>query len=349
MQIFLSYASEDRERAEEIQLALVNSGNQVFFDKTSLPAGGDYHSRIQIAVQSSDIFVFLISPNSVTQGSYALTELKYARAKWPNPREKLLPVLLRATDWDTIPPYLKSVTVLEPEGNTAAEVMAAVVSLSKEKIRSNSRTSLRRKIIVAIIGLVGLLGFALLLNWTNLFGPKPSPPLTFAPSYETMQKPSLPVARTPKQDTTTVESLQALREAALRFGSNEYTADGETVPITAYPSLVDVALFPVGKVPTDPSINLGPGASLDLRFKDVLVGLGIYYKQGLYPSNFNIYFRDGTQKVFVGRGYFPETGFFAVVSDNSIERAIIQPQAQGNLKITGIYFFAKGRHERVLR
>ena len=87
-------------------------------------------------------------------------------------------MLLRTTDWETIPPYLKSVTVLEPEGNTAAEVLTAVVSLSEEKVKSNSEHSLRTKILVAIICLVGLLGFALFLNWTNFFGPKPSPPTT---------------------------------------------------------------------------------------------------------------------------------------------------------------------------
>jgi hypothetical protein len=333
MQIFLSYASEDRERAEEIQLALVSLGHHVFFDKMSLPAGGDYHSRIQSAVQNSDIFVFLISPNSVAQGSYALTELKYARAKWAHPKEKLLPVLLRATAWDAIPPYLKSVTVLEPEGNTAAEVVAAVVSLSKGKLKGDNATRFSMKMGVAIIGLAGVLGLALILNWTNPFGSRLSPPVT----------------STSQQNAPALESLQALREATARFGSREYIADGETVPITAYPSLVDVALFPAGKAPTGPSISLAPGVSLDLRFKDAVVGLGIYYKQGLYPSNFNIYFRGGTQKVVAGKGYFPETGFVAEISENPIERVIIQPQAQGNLMITGIYIFAKGRHERVLR
>jgi len=118
MQIFLSYAAEDHDLAEEVQLALIGAGHQVFFDRASLPPGHDYHSRIQSAVQSSDLFVFLISPNSVAQGSYAVTELKYARAKWPHPKGKLLPVLARATDWHAIPPYLRSITVLRPEGNT---------------------------------------------------------------------------------------------------------------------------------------------------------------------------------------------------------------------------------------
>lgn len=131
MRIFLSYASEDRALAEEIQLALSGPGYDVFFDESSLPPGADYHSRIAYAVEESDIFVFLISPNSVTPGSYALTELKFARTKWPHPKGRILSVRLRNIDWAKIPPYLRSVTVLDTEGNIPAEIRAAVVQMAK--------------------------------------------------------------------------------------------------------------------------------------------------------------------------------------------------------------------------
>jgi hypothetical protein len=68
---------------------------------------------------------FFISPSSLATGSYALTELKYARKKWRHPAGHVLPVLVRPVDWNAIPPYLKAVTVLEPEGNTPAEVREA--------------------------------------------------------------------------------------------------------------------------------------------------------------------------------------------------------------------------------
>jgi hypothetical protein len=34
--------------------------------------------------------------------------------------------MVSATDWNSIPPYLKAVTVLIPEGNVAAEAIAAI-------------------------------------------------------------------------------------------------------------------------------------------------------------------------------------------------------------------------------
>ncbi|MFM7640070.1 MAG: toll/interleukin-1 receptor domain-containing protein [Cyanobium sp.] len=126
MNIFLSYASEDREIAEQIQLALAGAKHKVFFDAETLPAGGDYHERIRTAVRKSDLFVFLISPHSIEKGSYCLTELGYARDKWPHPKDRVLPVCLSPVDWGLIPNYLRAVTVFQPEGNTPAEVLATI-------------------------------------------------------------------------------------------------------------------------------------------------------------------------------------------------------------------------------
>lgn len=193
MQIFLSYASEDRSLAEEIQLALLGAGHVVFFDKASLPAGGDYHSRIEAAVKRCDLFIFLISPNSVASGSYALTELKFARLRWHHPKERVLPVRLHGTAWEAIPPYLKSVTVLEPEGNVPAEIVGAVSAIaiddtpsvaleikeaevSSGGIRKNHSPKDKShavQIWIAIIGLVSALGVAMIANWGAIFPPNP--------------------------------------------------------------------------------------------------------------------------------------------------------------------------------
>ena len=187
MRVFISYSSTDREVAEEIQLALLGEGHVVFFDKDSLPAGGNYHSRIDKAIRAADSLVFLISPSSIAPGSYALTELKFARTKWPHPKDRIVPVRLHATPWDAMPAYLKSVTVLEPSGNVAAEVLAAVMafhrqpaefSLSEarthpddksEGLPANKALNHRAQVWIAVIGLVGVLGAALIANWEKIF------------------------------------------------------------------------------------------------------------------------------------------------------------------------------------
>ena len=130
MRFFLSYASEDKVLAEEVQLALCAPGHEVFFDKQSLAAAGDYNSSIRDAVQQSDCFIFLITPDSVRTGRYTLTEMKYAEERWPSPKGRVLPVMAKVTPWADVPAYLRAVTVLEPKGNLAAETLDAASKMS---------------------------------------------------------------------------------------------------------------------------------------------------------------------------------------------------------------------------
>ncbi len=129
MEIFVSYASENREVAERISLALVADGHKVFLDRVVLSEGEEFNRRIHAAIAKADCLVFLISPNSVQPGSYALTELKFAKKRWPHPKGRLLPVVIEPTDNVEIPAYLKAVTWLEPEGDIPAEVLRSIAEI----------------------------------------------------------------------------------------------------------------------------------------------------------------------------------------------------------------------------
>ncbi len=131
MKLFLCHSSNDKQTAQEVYFALGDAKHEVFFDQSSLRPGGDYHSRIRNSIKESDGFIFLISPDSVRKGAYTLTELKFAKDRWPTPSGAVLPVMARETDYDTIDPYLTAVTVLEPSGNIAAEVAAEVYRWSQ--------------------------------------------------------------------------------------------------------------------------------------------------------------------------------------------------------------------------
>lgn len=128
MQIFLSYASERKTTAESIAWTLRARGHDVFFDRDDLPTGDTYDDRLQEAVERCDVFVFLISPESVTPGRWTLTELRFAQKRWRNPRHRVIPVLVAPTDKAAIPEYLKVLTILEPSGNVAAEVAEVLSS-----------------------------------------------------------------------------------------------------------------------------------------------------------------------------------------------------------------------------
>lgn len=139
MRIFISYAREDQDLAEQIQQALLGEDHEVFWDRASLPSGQAYHSRIRTEVENCDLVVFLMSPESLAVGSYSRTELKFAREQWPNPDGRVLPVLVRQLGSTKVPAYLGNATFLEPEGNIAAEVLDSVAEMVGAIERKSSR------------------------------------------------------------------------------------------------------------------------------------------------------------------------------------------------------------------
>ena len=75
MDVFLSYASEERALAERVCRVLETEGHDVFFDREDLGGGDAFGERIRSAVSRADVVVYLISRSSVAPKSYALTEL----------------------------------------------------------------------------------------------------------------------------------------------------------------------------------------------------------------------------------------------------------------------------------
>jgi hypothetical protein len=126
MRIFLSYSSKQRDLAEQIYLELKHSGHSVFFDKESLRAGSNFRKRIRRELDQSEMFIFLISPDAVAPKSYARSELEIAGEKWPQPEGHILPVMAVATDLKRVPPYLKAVSILSPEGEIVEAVSRCV-------------------------------------------------------------------------------------------------------------------------------------------------------------------------------------------------------------------------------
>jgi hypothetical protein len=126
MRIFISYSASDASEAHLMASALQARGYNVFFDKENLGAGQSYDGKIERAVHSADLFIFLLSPEAIEPGRYTMSELGYAQQRWPNPDRYILPVMVRAVDLNNVPDYLRAVSFLKPSGNLVAEVGSAV-------------------------------------------------------------------------------------------------------------------------------------------------------------------------------------------------------------------------------
>lgn len=140
VRIFLSYAAEYLSLADQVNAALVAEGHEVFFAREDIPAATPFGRAIRAAVRRSDLFLYLVSPESVAPGSYCLTELGFAKERWPSPAGRVLPVVVAATGPETFPPYVQSVSALFPQGNLAAEVVASVERLGQERRRALFRS-----------------------------------------------------------------------------------------------------------------------------------------------------------------------------------------------------------------
>ena len=168
MRIFLSYPHEHRRIAETIRLSLEEGGHEVFFDRTSLAPGEGYGGAIRQQIERSDLFVFLLSPESVQTGRFILTELGLAEQKWRIPHQHVLPVLIAPVPLDLIPPFLAAVSILEPRGDVAAEVANQVEALVR-RLRARRRA---RAIgfALAALGLLAVPGL-LYLAWRERWMP----------------------------------------------------------------------------------------------------------------------------------------------------------------------------------
>ena len=130
MKIFISYAKQQRQIAEDINAVLSARGHDVFFDRDNLAPGLEYQTTIRGAVEDCKVFVFLISPESVTDRRYTLTELGYRKRKVAKTSGTLLPVVVKPTLLARIPAYLRTVTLQFPQGNLSADVADAIDRLA---------------------------------------------------------------------------------------------------------------------------------------------------------------------------------------------------------------------------
>jgi hypothetical protein len=152
--IFLSYSSPQSDAATRIELSLKGEGHSVFRDRSALPPGESFDARIRAAIEESDLLIFLISRESVSAGRYTLTELKFAEEKWGHPAGHVLPVLTEQLPNEAIPQFLRAVTMLQPRGDLAAEVAAAIDRMTQPWWRWFLKPS-----GLALLVLVGLLVF----------------------------------------------------------------------------------------------------------------------------------------------------------------------------------------------
>lgn len=87
MRIFLSYATEDRARVEEIYQDLSAAGFSPWMDEKDILPGEQWELSLGKAIQSADIFLACLSENSFSKRGWIQKEITFALDAW----SKMLP------------------------------------------------------------------------------------------------------------------------------------------------------------------------------------------------------------------------------------------------------------------
>lgn len=188
MNIFLSYPHSHFDVAEHLAARLRAEGHAVFHDRSDLPPGDGYDDRIRKSINDCSFFITLVTKDSLTKGKYALSELGFVKEKWPNPSGRVLPVMLEEEAISTLPAYLKSVTVLRPEGELVADIVAAVAAIERQPMQKILKFARVAGFVIASVGILSLVYFSLPSNPISLIATGQEANIYTVESNEGIQK-----------------------------------------------------------------------------------------------------------------------------------------------------------------
>lgn len=114
LDVFVSYSRVDSDFARKLNDCLQRQGKRTWFDQESIASGADFQQEIYRGIESSDHFLFILSPNAVNS-PYCADEVEYA-AKL---NKHIVTVRHRAVESADLHPELAKVQWIDFQGNDA--------------------------------------------------------------------------------------------------------------------------------------------------------------------------------------------------------------------------------------
>ncbi|MCB0223379.1 MAG: TIR domain-containing protein [Anaerolineae bacterium] len=102
--IFVSYSRRDKAFVQKFHETLVDNGRSAWVDWEGIPLTADWRAEIQLAIESADCFIFVLSPDSIVS-EVCQQELAHAEAF----NKRIVPVVYRDVDPDDAPGSLASI------------------------------------------------------------------------------------------------------------------------------------------------------------------------------------------------------------------------------------------------
>lgn len=211
--IFISYSRKDIDFARKLAGDLEKAGYDVWWDITDLRGGDDWVRTLPAAIQASESFIIILTPNSV-ESEWVRKEYTQALSL----RKKIVPLMFEACD---VPFALNTINYLNFLSGEYADnfknLLSALGYTGKppvvtpfERAKAILPPAFRKYTIPGIVGVILLITFSL------VFALKPgnpsdstSTPSSVTPVKNTTFTPTLPITFTLSSTPTTTESVTA--------------------------------------------------------------------------------------------------------------------------------------------
>ena len=140
LDVFISYSRVDSDFARRLNEALQTQGKRTWFDQESIATGSDFQQEIYRGIESSDVFVFVLSPESVNS-PFCADEVEYAQGL----HKRMVTVLHRAIDVADLHPVLAKLQWLDfrdRDGDFQANFAGLLRSLDTDREHLETHTRL---------------------------------------------------------------------------------------------------------------------------------------------------------------------------------------------------------------
>ena len=137
IEVFVSYSRTDGDFARKVNEQLQLNGKTTWFDQESIAEGSDFQKEIEKGIETSDNFLFIISPEAV-QSEYCANEVAYASQL----NKRFVTVFYRDTDPKTMPLELSSVQWInfkELDFHTAFSQLIRTLDTDREHLQAHTK------------------------------------------------------------------------------------------------------------------------------------------------------------------------------------------------------------------
>ncbi|CAK8723160.1 hypothetical protein KKHLCK_12465 [Candidatus Electrothrix laxa] len=151
VKIFCSYSHKDESFREELEIHASSLMREklveIWHDRKIMP-GQNWEDAIDIHLEESEIVILLISPNFIASDYCYGKELTRALEKDASGHAKVIPIIIRPTDWSgapfskfqAVPKDGKAVTIWDNEDEAWLNVVQGIKKSVKEQIQSRGRS-----------------------------------------------------------------------------------------------------------------------------------------------------------------------------------------------------------------